>query len=97
MSGKKIDDKTKQNVIKAYEKGISKKKIAKKFGISPSSVDRIVRKKVTKYSPEKKAKTDAKIELQKRIEDVERKLLELEKKIIEYESKKKASKTCYNR
>ena len=94
MSGEKIDDKTKQNVIKAYEKGVSKKKIAKKFGISLSSISKIVKKKVPKYRNEKKAKSDAKIELQKRIEDVERRILELEKKIIEYESKGNANKAC---
>ena len=90
MTGKRIDEKIKKNVIKAYEKGVPQKKIAERFSISASSVSRIVKKKVSKYHHENKVQSDVKMERQKRIEDLERRILELEKKIIEYEAKKKA-------
>jgi len=90
MPGKKIDEKIKQNVIKAYENGVPKKKIAEQFGISLSSVGRMVKKKVPKYGHEKKDKPNVKTERQKKIEGLERRIAELEKKIIEFEAKKKA-------
>jgi transposase len=92
MSRKKIDEKTKQNVIKAYENGITRKKIAERFSISLSSVGRIVKKKVPKQGHEKKIETDTKTERQKRIEDLERRIAELEKKILEFEANKKANR-----
>ncbi|MFC1862620.1 helix-turn-helix domain-containing protein [Thermodesulfobacteriota bacterium] len=79
----KIDEKIKQDVIKAYENGVPRKKIAERFGISLSSVGRIVKKKVPKHSHEKKTETDTKTERQKRIEDLERRIFELEKKILD--------------
>ena len=90
MPGKKIDEKIKQDVIKAYENGVSRKKIAERFGVSLSSVGRIVKKKVPKHNHEKKTETDTKTERQKRIEDLERRINELEKKVLEFEANKKA-------
>lgn len=92
MPRKKIDEKIKQDVIKAYENGAPRKKIAERFGISLSSVGSIVKKKVPKHSHEKKTETDTKTERQKRIEDMERRINELEKKVLEYEARKKANK-----
>jgi hypothetical protein len=92
MPRKKIDEKIKQEVIKAYEHEAPRKKIAEQFGISLSSVSRIIKNKVPKHSHEKKTDTDAKTERQKRIEDLERRLIELEIKILEYETRKKAKK-----
>ena len=90
MPGKKIDEKIRQDVIKAYENGVSRKKIAERFGVSLSSVGRIVKKKVPKHSHENKTETDTKTERQKRIEDLERRINELEKKVLEFEANKKA-------
>ena len=87
-----IDEKIKQDVIKTYENGVPRKKIAERFGISLSSVGRIIKKKVPKHSHEKKTKTDTKTERQKRIEDLERRIIELEKKIIAFETNKRAKK-----
>ena len=95
MVRKKIGEKVKQNVIKAYEKGVSRKKIAERFGISLSSVGRIVKKKVSKHSHEKKTELDSKTERKKRIEDFERRIAELEKKILEFEAKKGAKKRLF--
>jgi len=94
MPGKQIDEKVKQNVIKAYANGVPRKKIAEQFGISLSSVGRIVKKKVPKHSHQKKMEP-AKTERQKRIEDLERRIAELEKKILEFEADKKARKAKF--
>jgi len=90
MPRKKIDEKTKQNVILAYENGISRKKIAERFGISLSSVGRIIKEKVPKQSLAKKDETDTKTARQKKIEDLERRIAELERAVLEFEAKKKA-------
>ena len=92
MPRKKIDGKTRQEVILAYGKGITRKKIAERFGISLSSVGRIVKKKVPKHNHEKETETDTKAEREKRIEDLERRIAELEKKILEFEASKRAKK-----
>jgi transposase len=92
MPRKIIDEKIKQDVIKAYENGISRKNIAERFGISLSSVGRIVKKQIPKHNHEKKTETGIKAERQKRIEDLERRIVELEKKILRYEANKKAKK-----
>jgi transposase len=90
MPRKKIDEKTKQDVIRAYENGISRKKIAERFGISLSSVGRIIKEKVPKQSLEKNNETDRKTARQKKIEDLERRIAELERAVLEFEAKKKA-------
>ena len=90
MPRKKIDEKTKQEVILAYENGISRKEIAERFGISLSSVGRIIKEKVPKKSLPKKDETDTKTARQKKIEDLERRIAELERAVLEFEAKKKA-------
>ncbi|MFC1822266.1 helix-turn-helix domain-containing protein [Thermodesulfobacteriota bacterium] len=95
MAGKKIDERTKRNVIEAYENGISRKKIAEQFSISLSSVGRIVKEKVPKSVHEKKTELDLNVERQKRIEELERRIAELENKILEFEAKKKAKKAIF--
>ena len=96
MPRKKIDEKIKKDVIEAYENGFSRKKIAERFGISLSSVGRIVKKKVPKAVHEKKSEPDThKSERQKRIEDLERRIAELEKKILQFEASKKFKKARF--
>ena len=92
MPGKKIDEKIKQDVIKAYENGAPRKKIAEQFGISLSSVGRIIKKKAPKHIYKQKSEPDTKTERQKRIEDLERRIVALEKKILEFEAKKKGKR-----
>lgn len=95
MDRKKIDETTKQKVIEAHTNGVSRKKIAEKFGISLSSVSRIVKEKSPQHSQEKVIETKGKTERQKRIEDLERRIAQLEKKILEVEAKK--GKTSLNK
>jgi transposase len=92
MPRKKIDEKTKQEIIKACENGTARNKIAERFGVSLSSVSRIVKEKLPEHSHEKKTETGTKTERQKRIEDLEIRIIELEIKILEYEARKKAEK-----
>ena len=76
MSGKKIDDATKQKVEEARLKGLSLRKIADQFGISPSSVSRILKEKGPAETVQEKKR-----ERQKRIEELERRIAEVERKI----------------
>jgi DNA invertase Pin-like site-specific DNA recombinase len=92
MPRAKIDEKTKQDVIKAYETGITRREIAERFGISLSSVGRIVKKQVSEPSHTTKTQRDTKMERQKRIEDLEKRIAEVEKKILAFEAKKKAQR-----
>jgi transposase len=89
MARRKIDETTKQEVINAHANGISRKKIAEQFGISLSSVSRIVKGKVKQNNNEKGMYEKGKTERQKRIEDLERRIAILEKKILELEARKK--------
>ena len=79
----------KQNIVEAHENGMPRKKIAEQFGISLSSVGRIIRQKTPDISHENKTVDDVKTERMKRIEDLEKRIYELEKKILEYEAKRK--------
>jgi DNA invertase Pin-like site-specific DNA recombinase len=81
MIKKKIDESVKQKVIEARASGLSLRKIADQFGISPTSVGRIVKEKG--HGETTKKKTDR----QRRIETLETKIAELEKKIFEVEAK----------
>lgn len=57
MIGNKIDEKVKQDVLRAYRDGGPGKKIAERFCISLTSVVRIVRKKVAEHSHENNTKS----------------------------------------
>ena len=92
MAKKKIDETTKQEVIKAQANGVSRKKIAEKYGISLSSVSRIVKREGQQHSQEKGIQTKGKTERQKRIEDLERRIAILDKKILELEAQKRGQK-----
>ena len=88
MARKRIDETTKQEVINAHAHGVSRKKIAEKFGISLSSVSRIVKAGIQRHSDEKGIDTKGKTERQKRIEDLERRIEILYNKILELEKMK---------
>ncbi|NQU14612.1 MAG: helix-turn-helix domain-containing protein [Desulfobacteraceae bacterium] len=81
MAKKKIDESVKQKVVEARASGLSLKKIADQYGISTTSVSRIIKDKGPLETPKKK--TDR----QRRIEALEIRIAELEKKILDLEAK----------
>jgi len=87
MGGKKIDETVKQGVISDHKNGVSRKKSAENFGISLSSVSRII--KENRLPPSKETiEPKGKTERQKKIEELERRIAQLEKKILERKAKK---------
>jgi transposase len=89
MARKKINETTRQKVIKAHKSGKSMRIIAKEFGVGLASVHRIVKEKEPQKGPKKAATKKANAERQKRIQALEERIAELEKKIANLGSKKK--------
>jgi len=89
MPRKRINETTRQKVIKAHENGQSMRKIAKEFGVGLASVHRIVKEKGLQKGQQKGAKKEVNIERQKRIQDLEKRIAELEKKISKLGVKKR--------
>jgi len=88
MSRKKIDDAIKRKVIQDYGDGISRVKIAEKYGISRSSVGRIVKNNIEKRDSQNREADKDRRERQRKIEDLEKRILDLEKKILEMEKRR---------
>jgi transposase len=88
MAKKKIDETTKQKVIEAHATGLPMRKIAKEFGVSLSSVHRVVKEKGLEKGQKKIIKKKDETEKQKRIAELEKKIAELENKILALEPKK---------
>ncbi|HBF43814.1 MAG TPA: hypothetical protein DDW42_09370 [Desulfobacteraceae bacterium] len=86
MLRKKIDRSIREKVVEAHASGLPMRKIAMEFGVSLSSVSRIVNEKGQRDKITNKEKT----ERQKKILQLERKVAELEKKIFEAASKKRS-------
>ena len=92
MGGKRIDESVKRKVREAHGSGLSRKEIAKRFGISPTSVSRIVKETAAGKIPEKAAEPTSSPEQEerdKKIEEIEQRILELEKRILYWHSKKR--------
>jgi len=89
MARKKINETTRQKVIKAHANGQSMRKIAKEFGVGLASVHRIVKEKELQKSQKGGAKKEVNIERQKRIQALEKRIAELEKKITNLGVKKR--------
>jgi predicted transcriptional regulator len=89
MAVKKIDDTIKKQVIQKHVNGVSKKQIAEIFGISVSSVSRIIKENPRQDVPKGVVKSNEKTERQKKIEDIERRIALLEKKVLEREARTK--------
>ena len=89
MARKRIDENIRQGVKKAHKDGITRKKIAEQFGISLSSVSRIIKLESEPNTQKNSELNDWKMKRKKRIEDLEKRLFELERKILEYEAKKR--------
>jgi IS30 family transposase len=90
MAGKRIDDITRQKIKEAHASGLSMRKIARKFGIGSSSVDRIVKEEGPQNVQKAESKRMGKTERQLKIEALERRINELEKKILGLKAKKKS-------
>jgi len=89
MARKKIDETIRQKVIKAEASGLPMRKIAKEYGVSLSSVSRIVKEEgVPKAQQEIIAEKD-RAERKKRIQELEKRIAELEKKIFGIEARKR--------
>ena len=89
MARRKIDETTRQKVIKAHKSGKSMRTIAKEFDVGLASVHRIVKDKELQKSPKKAAAKKVDTERQKRIQALEERIAELEKKIAKIGSKKR--------
>jgi len=87
---KRINEKTRKKVVDAFYSGLSKNKVAKKFGISPTSVARFIKEaeshQVEQGVPTEKAPSP---EAHKTVTEIEKRVRELEEKISYLESKKK--------
>ena len=94
MARKKIDEKIKQKVVEARAVGRPVSKIAEEFGVSVSSVRRIVKDRSPKTGEEETIQKRIKTARQKRIENLERRIFELEKKILEMEARRRSSRKC---
>ncbi|MEJ2023713.1 MAG: hypothetical protein P8Y00_01595 [Deltaproteobacteria bacterium] len=93
MARRRIDEKTRMKVRESFRKGIPKGKIAERFSISVTSVNRIIREKTDAGRP--KAETEQKKDdlFKRKIADIERRIEELEEKILQMSRKKK--KKCF--
>lgn len=92
MGGKRIDESVKRKVREAHGSGLSRKEIAKRFGISPTSVSRIVKEtSAAKISEKPVEPTSApeQEERDKKIEEIERRILDLEKRSLYWHYKKR--------
>jgi transposase len=87
---KKIPEEIRQKVMETHYTGLSNNKIAAQFGISATSVARILKEKtLQKAAKERPSKEPRSPEVQKKIAEIERRIADLEKKILYYELKKK--------
>ena len=89
MARKKINETTRQKVIKAHKSGKSMRTIAKEFSIGLASVHRIIKEKDLPKGQKKGAKKKVNLERQKKIQALEKRIAELEKKITNLEFKKR--------
>lgn len=88
MAGKRIDDEIRKMVTRDFKKGFSRAKIAEKYSISRSSVGRIVKEKAGRQVGPKPGQDNRRTERQKKIEDLERRVIALEKRILEMDRRR---------
>ena len=89
MARKKIDETIRQKVIKAEASGLSMRKIAKEYGVSLSSVSRIVKEEGAPKAQQRVIAEKDRAARKKRIVELEKRIAELEKKIFEIEASKR--------
>ena len=89
MARKKIDEPIRQKVTNAHARGLPMRKIAKEYGVSLSSVSRIVKEEGAPVAVQKPRLDKEREEKKKRIAQIEKRIAELEQKIHELEAKKR--------
>lgn len=89
MARKKIDDAIRQKVTKAHASGLPMRKIAEEYGVSLSSVSRIVKEEGAPVAVQEPRLDKEREEKKKRIEQIEKRIAELEQKIHKLEAKKR--------
>jgi uncharacterized protein YjcR len=89
MAGKRIDEKTRQEVRKSYKNGVPKKRIAERFSISVTSVTRVIKEQSRREPGEAEPRKTRASEVKRKIADIERRIEELEEKILRLGSLKK--------
>lgn len=89
MAGKRIDDITRHKIKEAHARGLSMRQIAREFGIGSSSVDRIVKEEDPQNVQNAETEKMGKTERQLKIEALEKRIDELEKKVLGLKAKKK--------
>lgn len=97
MAKKKIDKKTRQGVLKAHSDGLSAKMIAELFGISRSSVNRIVKDTGPRDTQERVTWKTAERERLKKLEDLERRINLLEERVIDLIDRRIRTGPCRSR
>lgn len=88
MAKKRIDQAVREKVIEDHGSGLSMRKISARYGMSLSSVSRIVNEQSPRKAPRSAGGHSAKADRQRRIEELERRLDALERKILAVESNK---------
>jgi len=81
MVRKKIDDLIKKGILDAHKEGLTQKKIAEKFGVSTTSVSRVIKSHAPTEPQQGKKEAGKKSERSKRIEAIEKRIQQLEKKL----------------
>lgn len=89
MAQKKINETIRQKVIEAEASGLPMRKIAKEYGVSLSSVSRIVKEEGAPKAQQGVIAEKDRAERKKRIVELEKRIAELEKKIFEIEASKR--------
>ncbi len=94
MPRPRIPDEIRRKVAEDFQTGLSKKKIADTYGISPTSVTRIVKEKTSApakaHPAPKKAPSP---EMQQKLTEIERRIRDLEEKIRYFEARKQGKGT----
>ncbi len=89
MAGKRIDERTRQEVRESYKNGVPKKRIAERFSVSVTSVTRIIREQSSGETGAAEPRKRKGEEVKKKIAGLERRIKELEEKILRLEARKK--------
>ena len=89
MARTKIDEPIRQKVIEAQASGLPMRKIAKEYGVSLSSVSRIVKEQGAPKAQQEAIVEKDRAGRKKRIEELEKRIAELEKNISEIETRKR--------
>jgi transposase len=94
MARKRISDETRRKVAEDGKAGLSKKEVAEKYGISVTSVGRIVKEQAGKSpSPEPARKEPKPPEMKQKLSEIEQRIRDLEEKILYLEARKQGKGT----